>query len=507
MTILNQVIRETQDHPNVPAVADPDGSWTYRELLASAANVATHLREHTSSDPSGSPDRVGLLLKKGRPFASAFLGVLGAGRVPVPLNFLVGADPLSSISTSANLSLVLSSRALSDLTDELPVEIQSVSDVIGGVNPGFSGGDGPSDLLQPDLDRPATILFTSGTTGLPKGVPLTRKNLGANIQGCRRAMGIGQEEQFLSSLPLFHSFGLTCGLLLPLTSGSSTFLLPEFSPARFLNALRRQTATITLAIPTQYRMIARAAEREGTSSHLHERHEEVCMFCGGEPLPTSISDRIRSALGRPVLEGYGLTETAPVISVNRPDNPARGTAGRPLHNVRVRIADPDNPDQSVDSDEKGEIQVRGPSVMDGYLRDRTDDGTFAGPDWFRTGDIGVLTEDGHLKVTGRLKNLIISAGENVAPAEIEEVLSSHPDVAQAAVLGVPDENRGEVPVAFVLREDERDMNTTNLQSFVRERLGRIRTPRDIYVVDEYPRGPTGKVQKRVLAEQINEPSS
>jgi long-chain acyl-CoA synthetase len=353
--------------------------------------------------------------------------------------------------------------------------------------------------LEPPKNAPddvAVLLYTSGTTQEPRGVMQTHRNILSNIDASLRAMNVKDDDVFLGVLPLFHTFGLTCAFLLPVLSGRMVVMMQRFVPAAVAETVGRSGISIVIAVPSMYRAMVRAFAETGA----RPERLRLCIS-GGEALPTALLEEFEKVTGVPLLEGYGMTETSPVISLNLLHSPRPGTVGRPLDNFEVRIVDADGLPLPLGSE--GEICVRGDSVMKGYWRRDEETGEAIDEDgWLRTGDLGKLDAEGNIAITGRLKELIISAGKNIAPAEIETVLQAHPAVSEAAVIGVPDAMRGEVPMAFVVRQTGSDLEVHELMSHCRAHLADYKRPRAIEFVETLPRSLTGKVLKRLLKRDI-----
>ena len=462
------------------ALAGPGGTYTFAEYAGAALSAARALEE------SGAGERVALLLPTSEAFAVMYFGTLLSGRVPVPLNFLLSPREISAITRDAGVDRVFTVEAFGELAGALGLETVAVEKWLPRAIAAGPGAPKPAN-------RVATVLYTSGTTGAPKGVVLTQANLLANIEGCVEHFGFGPEHRLLGVLPLFHTFALTTTLLLPAVIGATTVLMPRFEPRRAAEMIPAQSITTLVAVPSMYRAMLRAVENtdvDFTSLEL--------PICGGEPLHEQYFHAWNERHGVTLLEGYGLTETSPVISANTPRRFKPGTVGTPLANLEVRVCDEEGRDAGVNVD--GEIRVRGPSVMEGYLNLEEETGAAITPDaFFRTGDIGRRDEDGFLKITGRKKEMIISAGENIFPSEIEQVLLAHPAVAEAAVIGVPHEQRGEAPKAFVVLAEGCTAGADELKDFCRERIARYKVPVEVETRDEFPHSPMGKILKKRLA--------
>jgi long-chain acyl-CoA synthetase len=500
MEIIQKLLQQARANPERNILHGDSGeAWTYRDLCDRLLDVSTFLEQEEG--------RVGLLMQKTRPFTASFFGALTVGRVPVPLNYYLGSDALRYICDASNITTVIGDGSFPEKEEAIPMNVMDYAEVK-EIPSGDRQGSSLSSLdeLAEEVHDPfSVLLFTSGTTSNPKGVMLTEENIISNVKGSRAAMELRSDDHFLSSLPLFHSFGLSCGLLLPLLSGIPTTVESSFSPGRVLDTIPKQKVTVYLAVPSQYRAMAKRASRKLDLTPFHERHDSIRFISGGEPFPQPARKKIGQLLEQPVLEGYGLTETSPVVSVNELDEFKEGTTGRPLENLQVRIASPEDPESSRAPGKRGEIQVKGPSVMRGYLN--ADRDPFTSDGWFRTGDIGTLDEDGFLNVTGRLKDLIISSGENISPLRIKEYLLRQPEIEQAAVIGVADQKRGEVPAAFVTLKDGQDLDQEHLRRSIREQLGKLYVPSDVHVMEELPMGPTGKVLKRKLSEMASQDHS
>jgi long-chain acyl-CoA synthetase len=419
-----------------------------------------------------------------------------AGRTAVPLNFLLSPAELARIAKLAGLDTIITIRHFADLVaelpgqriflEDLPIKRRLITALLRPVPPAPPAAE----------DDTAVILFTSGTSGEPKGVELTQRNLLSNCRDCIATAQMQPDHRFLNCLPPFHVFGLLANVIVPAALGASVYCIPRFQPAAVARALREHNISIMLAIPSMYRALLRLKSAP-----------DDCMrgvylaVSGGEPLPDAVYDGVRERFGVELLQGYGLTETSPVCTLEIPTARKRGSIGRAVQNVSVRVVDAAGND--VPPDQDGEIWVRGPNVMKGYYQRPDDTRAVITPDgWFRTGDGGRIDADGFVTITGRIKDLIIVGGENVYPREIEAVLETDPGVAEAAVVGMPDASRGEVPVAFVIPAEGAALDETALRTLARNQLAGYKVPKQIRIVNELPRSPIGKVLKRKLRETV-----
>ena len=468
---------------NGGAVFDEHRSLTFAECRDAALRLAGCLADLTDRR------RVGILLPSGTSFAVSFFAVLSAGRVAVPLNLFLSEKELARSAAEAGIDLVLTARPLEAVARAFAERMLLVD--------GFDFGAAEPIAAPPGRPRPddvAVLLYTSGTTAAPRGVMLTHRNLLSNAAACCRAAGLESGHVLLGLLPLFHAFGLLTSLVAPVYLGAKVALPGRFQPASAAEMISRHRPTVMLAVPSVYGVLLRsgALERVDLSSL------RLCI-AGGEPLPAALGTAFQGQTGLPLLEGYGLTEASPVVTLNRPGAPRAGTAGPPLPGVEVRVVGSEGEDLPAGAE--GEVWVRGPNVMAGYY-DRPEETAAALTEdgWLRTGDIGRLDDAGCLSITGRLKEVIICGGENVAPREVEEVLLAHPAVAEAAVVGVPDPVRGEVPRAFVSLREGCSCSAADLGEFCRRHLANFKVPREVVFRTDLPRTPTGKIHRRLLRE-------
>ncbi|GAA4404271.1 long-chain-fatty-acid--CoA ligase [Fodinibacter luteus] len=353
---------------------------------------------------------------------------------------------------------------------------------------------------RPGLDDVALLLYTSGTTGTPKGVPLRHRNLAANVaQGRAWVPGLLEgEETFLLALPLFHAYGVTVGMLLGLDLAATLVLLPKPEVALLMDAIERQVPTFVPAVPPLYERIVDEAERRGASIH-GIRYS----LSGAMPLPAPLVERWEAATGGLLVEGYGLTETSPVVVGNPMTADRRpGSIGVPFPDVHVRIADPDDPDDEVPVGERGELLVRGPQVFDGYRGMPEETAAAFHDGWFRTGDVVTMDEGGFITIVDRIKEVIITGGFNVYPSEVEAVLRRHPDVVDAAVVGVLHDSGSEEVVAVVVLAEGAHPSPDVLHAYARESLTGYKVPRRFVVVDALPVNAMGKVLRREVVRAL-----
>jgi len=364
-----------------------------------------------------------------------------------------------------------------------------------------------ADIVRPDADDVALIQYTSGTTGVPKGATLSHLNLTTNAAQARAwtpTVKRGRGCVVYAVLPMFHAYGLTLCLTFAMSMGARLVLFPKFDPDLVLKVIKKHPATFLPAVPPIYeRLTAAAAEQNVSLAGIQ------IAISGAMPLSASVVEPWEAETGGTLVEGYGLSETSPVLMAN-PVGPSRvaGTVGLPLPNTEIRVVDPEKPTDDRQPGEEGELIVRGPQVFSGYWK-KPDETTEVfvpadddGADWFRTGDIVTVDEAGFVRVVDRIKELIITGGFNVAPSEVEDALRQHPDIVDAAVVGVPSAHSGEEVVAAVVLAPGASFDGQAIRDFVRDGLAAYKVPKRVVVVDELPKSLIGKVLRRQVRESL-----
>ncbi|MCP1388023.1 long-chain-fatty-acid--CoA ligase [Corynebacterium sp. TA-R-1] len=366
------------------------------------------------------------------------------------------------------------------------------------------GGNG-EDLEIPESitpESPALILYTSGTTGTPKGAVLTHTNLLANpVQGAAWVKELQTEDQrMLATLPFFHAYGLTFSLTLPVLIGSELILLPAPKMDLVMKALKNDKPTFVPGVPTLFERIVDTAKQQNIDLSKVE-----IGFSGASSLPASVIEDWEALTGGYLVEGYGLTETGPILIGNpRSADRRPGYIGLPFPDTEIRIVNPENPNELMPYGEAGEILARGPQVFSTYFNNPEATERAFHNGWFRTGDMGVMEEDGFIKLVSRIKELIITGGFNVYPAEVEEVLRQHPDITDVAVVGRPRHDGSEDVVACVVLEDGAALDPDGLKDFARKNLTRYKVPRTFYHFEELDRDQMGKVRRREVRDSLLE---
>jgi long-chain acyl-CoA synthetase len=357
----------------------------------------------------------------------------------------------------------------------------------------LAGAPSAPEDAERDPSDTAVILYTSGTTGTPKGAELTHSNMLENCRhGATELVRVSENDVILGALPLFHSFGQTCCMNNAVRAGACLTMIPRFDPAKALEIIQRDEVTLFEGVPTMYHAMLNHPDRDQ-----YDISSLRTCVSGGSAMPVEVMRGFEQAFGCVVLEGYGLSETSPVASFNHLDREHKpGSIGTPIKGVEMKVVDEN--DEELPAGEVGEIVIRGHNVMKGYWNrpDATAEVMRGG--WLRTGDMARVDEDGYFFIVDRKKDMIIRGGYNVYPREIEEVLYEHPAVLEAAVIAVPDKALGEEVGAAVVLRPEADADAQDIRAFVKERVAAYKYPRHIWFMDELPKGPTGKILKREL---------
>jgi long-chain acyl-CoA synthetase len=487
MASLTSVLKQAAaDHADRPAVRMDEAVLSYADLWDAVARAAALLTSF-GVEPG---DRVGIMLPNVPAFPIAYYGTLAAGGIVVPMNPLLKSREVAYYLGDSGAKVLFAWHAAAGEAAKGAAETGTrVVEVTDPLLP-LAGQDPAPVTVDRGDDDDAVILYTSGTTGRPKGAELTHANLTRNADlTATTLLKSGTGDVVMGCLPLFHVFGLTCGLNATVMAGSTLTLLPRFDAGKALEIIQRDRVTIFEGVPTMYAaMLHHTGERPDVSSL------RLCVS-GGAAMPVEVLRAFEDAFGCIILEGYGLSETSPVASFNHPDKVRKpGSIGTPIAGVEMRLIDADGAD--VPSGEVGEIAIRGHNVMKGYWGrpDATAEAITDG--WFRTGDLARVDEDGYYYIVDRKKDLIIRGGYNVYPREIEEVLYEHPAVAEVAVIGIPHPELGEDVGAAVKLKPGATATPADLRAFARERVAAYKYPRHVWIVDDLPKGPTGKILRR-----------
>lgn len=490
MTNLAENLTSTATkHGDRPAVRLDDSVLTYDQLLDGARRVAALLADKGV----GPGDRVGLVLPNVPAFPVLFYGAVAAGAVVVPMNPLLKGREVTYYLEDSGAKLVF---AWKDMAEEAGKGADAVGIECVPVEPGgfvdlLAQHEPTEDVVDRDDDDTVVLLYTSGTTGQPKGAELTHHNLISNASvSAETLVELTEEDVVMGCLPLFHCFGLTCGLNASVQVGACLTLIPRFDAAKALEVVGRDHVTVFEGVPTMY-----AGMLNVDDATSYDMSSLRTCISGGSAMPVEVMKKFEKTFDCIVLEGYGLSETSPVASFNQPDIERKpGSIGVPVRGVEMKLVDDDGKD--ADEGEVGEIAIKGENVMKGYWgrEEATEEAIRDG--WFLSGDMAKTDEDGYFFIVDRKKDLIIRGGYNVYPREVEEALYEHDDVAEVAVIGIPHDDLGEEVGAAVALKSGGTATEDELRAFAKERLAAYKYPRSIWIVDELPKGPTGKILRR-----------
>ncbi len=459
-----------------------------------------HLRGGFASLGVGDGDRIAILGSNSRNFAISYFAALGLGAVAVPLNPLSPALEIQSQIAEVEAKVVVIEKLSAPTWDNVDRSaVPSVEHVVTNHEAEHDGmvriddllAVDPVDRIDVEPDHLAALMFTSGTGGAPRAAMLTHDNLLASIdQTLVSGDRLRPDDLVFGVLPLFHIFGLNVVLAMTLKVGAAVVLVQRFDPITAADSIRERKVTVVPGVPAMWSALA------GFDELPADTFASVRLaLSGAAKLPLSVAERFEQRFGIPIAEGYGLTEASPTVTTSAGIEPRRGSVGRTVPGVEIRLV---NANGEALVGDVGEIFVRGRNVFQGYYRD--DDATAAtmSDGWLRTGDMGMADDDGYLYLVDRSKDLIIVSGFNVYPGEVEDVLTSHPDVVEAGVVGVPHPHTGEAVRAFVVLADGVDVDEDALIEFCRDHLARYKCPSKVLVTAELPRNAGGKLIRRLL---------
>lgn len=487
MNLALGLAQSARRDPDKAAILWGGAEFSYRNIWSQSLAVADRLRSEYGVCTG---DRVGLWLKNCPEFVPAFFGPLEAGAVVVPINNFLKLPEVSYIVGDAGIAVVILDESMRDVFEKLRVERPGLKALYVETLAALPEPADATEECQSAENDLAMIIYTSGTTGHPKGAMLSHGNLLANVKSCQRELEAVGDDRIIVLLPMFHSFMLTVGVLLPLMIGGSIVLIKTLHPPKNVVAeIMHHRATLLPAVPQFFRALTHGSVPVSLPLRL--------CISGGAPLPAEILREFTAKFPIPLLEGYGLSEASPVVSFNPIRGPWKaGSIGVPVLNVEVSVQDETG--QILAPGVTGEICVRGSNVMLGYWRQPEETTKVMRNGWLLTGDIGHVDQDGYFYVTDRKKDMLIVNGINVYPREIEEVLYKFPGVKEVAVIGVADARKGEQPLAFVAAQDGVELDEKNILQFARSNLADYKVPRRIILLPSLPRNATGKILKTDL---------
>ena len=501
MNLAAILAESAERYPANLAVATGPMRRTYAELWGDASRYATVLAENGVRRG----DRVAILIPNTPHFPAAYYAILALGATVVPIHALLVADEIAFVLQDSGCKvLVAAGPLLGEGAKGAELAGIPVLSVMADESTGFPQLDVLAMSAVPHVgyepmapDDNAVVLYTSGTTGKPKGALLSHNNMAWNASlSSFEIIRLEPGDVILGCLPLFHSFGQTCAMNAGLRAGATIVMMPRFDGAGAMELMASESVTIFMGVPTMYVALLEAAAKDSRRPNLKR------AVSGGASLPTAVIEKFATVFGADIYEGYGLSETSPVATFNQDWSGRKpGTVGRAIWGTEVGIASADVEEriELLARGERGEVVLRGHHIFSGYLNNPEATALVMRDGWFRTGDIGIVDNDGFLSIVDRKKDLIIRGGFNVYPREVEEVIARMPGVQQVAVVGVPDDVYGEEVCAVVtLAADAAGVTPESVIAYSQEHLAKHKYPRRVEIVDALPMGPSGKVLKREI---------
>ena len=517
MNLVSVLEHSSREYPEKPAVLFADQQLTFRQVNTMANQVANSLKS-AGIKPG---EKIALSCPNLPYFPIIYYAILKTGAVVVPINVLLKAEEIAYHLSDSDARAYFCFQG----TKELPMAVEGLKgfnsvpscELFYVITPDpasdFSMEEGVT-LGQMMVGQPvqfdtatvsphdtAVILYTSGTTGLPKGAELSHSNMTMNAMVSKDLMNITRDDVTLVVLPLFHSFGQTCLMNASLMGGAGLVLMPRFDPQAVLDIIPKARVTIFGGVPTMYWALLNCKVNQQQRQPGTITETLRLGVSAGSPLPLEVINGFEDAFGIPIMEGYGLSETSPVVTFNQPDKERKpGSVGTPVWGVEVRIVDRKN--IPLPPGEVGEIVIRGHNVMKGYHQnDEATAKAFNGTGWFHSGDLGKTDEDGYVYIVDRVKDMIIRGGYNVYPREIEEKLMTHEAVSLASVFGVPHPRHGEEIKACIVLNRNAKITEDEIFGWARENMAAYKYPRIIDIKETLPMTATGKILKSVLKEE------
>ena len=518
LNLANILDFSAKEYAEKTALVFGDKRFSYAQLNAVANQVANGL----VAQGIGKGDKVALSCPNLPFFPMVYYGILKTGATVVPLNVLLKGREIAYHLQDSDAKAYFCFQG----TPELPMAEEgwagfngadqcahfwvmttdpaAASPVVGAATLGqLIGSQSPLfETVATAFDDTAVILYTSGTTGFPKGAELSHANMTLNALGSRDLLLLTQEDIHLVVLPLFHSFGQTVLMNAGLSMGNTLVLIPRFTPDGVLGAMQAEKATVFAGVPTMYWAMLTFEDPENKIDIPTIAKNLRVGVSGASSLPLEIIRGIQEKYGISIMEGYGLSETCPVATFNLPHKERKpGTVGTPIWGIEVKVFDAEN--NEVPTGEVGEVVIRGHNVMKGYYnKPEATAEAFKGTTWFHTGDLGRMDEDGYLSIVDRVKDMVIRGGFNVYPREIEEVLMTHPAVSLASVIGVPHDQHGEEIKAYIVLNAGQSASEEEIVEWSKAQMAAYKYPRIVEMREALPMTATGKILKKELKAEV-----
>jgi long-chain acyl-CoA synthetase len=503
MNIFSALERSKNRYPEKEAIVFGSDCITYAQLYEQAYRLSSALKEIANLHKG---ERVALFLPNRPEFVISYYAVVGLGAIAVSLNVMLKRDEVKFILNDSEAKiLITSSRLLDQVPDvnETP-SLKKILCIDNADRAGIIGIDtlstrapavgSAAELAQ---DEGAAILYTSGTTGKPKGALLSHGNLISNVAATVHHTQMSPNDRLICYLPLFHCFGQNFIMNASISCGATLVLHERFQPDEILDSMKSNRVSMFFGVPPVYLRFLTVPKIEE-----HFRQVRYC-FTAAAPIPVTVACQWREQVGQTIYEGYGLTETSPFASYNHDVHYREGSVGTPIKSVEMKVVDPAG--HALPPGEQGEIAIKGPNVMLGYFRRPEETAEVMRDGWFLTGDIGKMDRDGYFYLVDRAKDMINLSGFKVWPREVEEVLLQHPSLSEIGVVGIADPVCGEAVKAFVVLKQGRSISEQELIDYARERMAAYKAPRYVEFIDALPRNPAGKVLKRELRARAEEP--
>jgi long-chain acyl-CoA synthetase len=485
-TLLSERARST---PDKICITFEKQKFTYSTIDDLVSGIAGGLSEYGVRDR----DRIAILMDNCPEYIFSYFAILRAGGIAVPINTFLTPDEISYILNDCNCKFLIYNNAFSSRTEKI-IEI----------NPSLKAvdfGEIPTRPVNPytgDSDEIAVLLYTSGTTGFPKGAMLTHRNLLSNAEASMKAMNVSDNDRILLFLPLFHSFSFTVCVILPIYAGARIILLKSVKPfSKVIKSIFRDRITLFVAVPTVYNILSKKKMSLIARGLFKLLINVRACISGAAALPENTIHAFEERFHIPLIEGYGLTEASPVVAVN----PLKGlrkpsSVGPPVPGVEAAVAGEDG--RKLPAGQTGELIVKGPSVMKGYFNRPEETEAVLKNGWLYTGDMARIDEDGYIYIIDRKKDLIIVDGMNVYPREVEDFVLKNPLVEECAMVGIPDGKGSETPVLYIKRKEDEVITEEEIRNYLKGRIAQFKTPRKIIFIDEFPKTATGKIKKTEL---------
>ena len=489
MTLSILLSKRAEDIPRKICIKFEGRRLTYAEINDAVSLTASGL----SKIGLNVKDRAAILMENSPEYIIAYFAILRAGGIAVPLNTFLTPHEISYILKDSGCKLLIYSEKFFQHIEKIRENLPGLIAVTFEEIPQTFYSDSP---YAGDNDEIAVLLYTSGTTGFPKGAMLSHKNLISNAASCQKAMDLSPRDRVLLFLPLFHSFSFTVCVILPIYSGFTIVLLPSVKPfSRVIKSILKERITLFVAIPAVYNILSK--KRIPVLLNYIFRFLIRVRLCvsGAAALPEETLLAFEKRFKIPLLEGYGLTEASPVVSVNPVKGVRKpGSVGLPLPGVEVAVVGEDN--RKIAAGETGELIVRGQNVMKGYFNKDEETNEIIRDGWLYTGDMAKIDDDGYIYIVDRKKDLIIVDGMNIYPREVEDIVVKHPSVEECAMVGIRDGS--EIPVLFIKRRNDTVVSDNEITNFLKEKVAKFKLPRRIIFVDDFPKTATGKIKKTEL---------